>query len=113
MPSEIQRFSVTRLSRMRSVPVAEIQQQLIERGYIEVRSGLHFFTESGLKAGGEIRKSHTQAKEGHMVWPETILLPGGLLQGKSRTGTLENGAGKGDLVLRCNHRGGAHSSSRF
>lgn len=75
MPSEIQKLSVTKLARMRNKTVVEVQQQLIERGYIEAtKSGLFFFTESGRKAGGEIRKNHPDASEGHMVWPENILM---------------------------------------
>ncbi|MEX3242873.1 hypothetical protein [Serratia quinivorans] len=75
MPSEIQKLSATKLARMRNETVVEVQQQLIERGYIEAtKSGLFFFTESGRKAGGEIRKNHPDASEGHMVWPENILM---------------------------------------
>lgn len=74
MPSEAQKLSVTKLARMRNQSVVEVQQQLIERGYMEVKSGLHFFTDSGREVGGEIRKNHPNASEGHMVWPATILL---------------------------------------
>jgi len=42
MPSEAQKLSVTKLARMRNQSVVEVQQQLIERGYMEVKSGLHF-----------------------------------------------------------------------
>nr|WP_253076348.1 hypothetical protein [Citrobacter freundii]URZ94103.1 hypothetical protein [Citrobacter freundii] len=75
MPSKTQKLSATKLARMRNESVIEVQQQLIERGYIEAtKSGLFYFTESGRKAGGEIRKNHPDASEGHMVWPESILL---------------------------------------
>lgn len=75
MPSKTQKLSATKLARMRNESVIEVQQQLIERGYIEAtKSELFYFTESGRKAGGEIRKNHPDASEGHMVWPESILL---------------------------------------
>lgn len=46
-----------------------IQQKLARLGYIEVRNGLHFFTDLGRAVGGDIRKNHPDALEGHMVWP--------------------------------------------
>lgn len=72
--SAIDKLSATKLARGRNESIGDIQQKLIERGYIEVKSGLHFLTDSGRKAGGEIRKNNPKAYDGHMVWPVNISL---------------------------------------
>ncbi|MBF8643128.1 hypothetical protein [Pseudomonas luteola] len=69
-----QKLSATQLSRLRVDTPAEIQQKLIDCGYIKVQSGFYLFTDLGRKAGGEIRKNHPDAQEGHMVWPADIAL---------------------------------------
>jgi hypothetical protein len=68
------KFSATQLSRMRAHTPAEIKLKLIERGYIVTESGCYIFTDLGRKAGGEIRKNHPEAREGHMIWPANIAL---------------------------------------
>ncbi|ASL48857.1 hypothetical protein bAD24_p00780 (plasmid) [Burkholderia sp. AD24] len=67
----IEKLSATQLARKYNVSTASVQKKLIELGYIEVRSGLHFFTEVGREVGGEYRKNHADASDadGHMVWP--------------------------------------------
>lgn len=69
------KLSAKQLASRRNEPLMVIQQKLIERGYVEVRGGgLYFFTDLGRKVGGEIRKNHPEAHEGHMVWPADIEL---------------------------------------
>ncbi|MGF6604958.1 hypothetical protein P3T23_009714 [Paraburkholderia sp. GAS448] len=67
----VEKLSATQLARKYNVSTASVQKKLIELGYIEVRSGLHFFTELGRSVGGEYRKNHADASDadGHMVWP--------------------------------------------
>ncbi|MFM0642213.1 hypothetical protein PQQ63_36615 [Paraburkholderia metrosideri] len=67
----VEKLSATQLARKYNVPTASVQKKLIELGYIEVRSGLHFFTELGRSVGGEYRKNQADASDadGHMVWP--------------------------------------------
>jgi hypothetical protein len=67
----VEKLSATQLARKYNVSTASVQQKLIELGYIEVRTGLHFFTELGRSVGGEYRKNHADASDadGHMVWP--------------------------------------------
>lgn len=68
------KLSATQLARGRNEPLVAIQQKLIDRGYVDVRGGLYFFTDLGRAVGGEIRKNHPEAHEGHMVWPANIAL---------------------------------------
>lgn len=67
----VEKLSATQLARKYNVSTASVQSKLIELGYIEVHSGLHFFTELGRSVGGEFRKNHADASDvdGHMVWP--------------------------------------------
>lgn len=67
----IEKLSATQLARKYNVSTASVQKKLIELGYIEVRNGLHLFTELGRGVGGEYRKNHADASDadGHMVWP--------------------------------------------
>lgn len=67
----IEKLSATQLARRRNTSTAAIQKQLVHLGYIEVRSGLHYFTELGRSVGGDYRKNHPGASDadGHMVWP--------------------------------------------
>lgn len=68
------KVSATKLAQMHRTSVAEIQQRLIDLGYIEDKSGLHFFTERGRDVGGEYRKNHPEASnaDGFMVWPADL-----------------------------------------
>ncbi|WP_175772864.1 hypothetical protein [Paraburkholderia phenazinium] len=74
--TRIEKLSATQLARKYNVSTASIQKKLVELGYIEVRSGLHFFTELGRSVGGEFRKNHADASDsdGHMVWPFDVPL---------------------------------------
>ena len=65
----IEKMSATQLARKCNTSTATIQQKLVHLGYMEVRRGLHFFTDLGRSVGGDIRKNHPDALEGHMVWP--------------------------------------------
>ncbi|MGF6996857.1 hypothetical protein [Paraburkholderia sp. GAS32] len=69
MPTE--KLSATQLARKCYTSTGEIQKKLIHLGYIEVHSGLHYFTALGRSVGGEYRKNHPGASDadGHMVWP--------------------------------------------
>lgn len=68
------KVSATKLAQMHRTSVAEIQQRLIDLGYIEDKSGLHYFTERGRDVGGEYRKNHPEASnaDGFMVWPADL-----------------------------------------
>jgi hypothetical protein len=67
----VEKLSATQLARKYNVSSASVQNALIKLGYIEVRSGWHFFTDLGRSVGGEYRKNHAHASDadGHMVWP--------------------------------------------
>lgn len=71
-----EKLSATKLARKHNTSTAEIQRQLICRGYIEERGGLHFFTDLGKSVGGEWRKvsDPNNGYDGHMVWPADLLL---------------------------------------
>lgn len=68
--------SATQLARRRRASAAAIQNELIQRGYIEVRFGLHYFTEQGRTVGGEYRKNDPGASDvcGPMVSPAYLPL---------------------------------------
>ena len=70
------KLCATQLARRSNTSTAAIQQKLIELGYIEVRSGLHYLTDVGRSVGGEYRKNHSAASDvdGHMVWPIDVPL---------------------------------------
>lgn len=67
----IEKLSATQLARRWNTSTAAIQQKFVHLGYIEVRSGLHYFTDLGRSVGGEYCKNHPGASDadGHMVWP--------------------------------------------
>lgn len=71
-----EKLSATKLAKLHNTSAVEIQQQLIRLGYIEVHSGLHYFTDLGRDSGGEYRKNHPGANDadGHMVWPRNLRL---------------------------------------
>ncbi len=71
-----EKLSATKLARKHNTSVAAIQQQLVRLGYIEVRSGLHYFTELGRSIGGEWRQNDPKASfcDGYMVWPANLPL---------------------------------------
>lgn len=60
--------SATKLARKLGISVAEFQQRLVDRGFIEVRSNRHYFTALGRSVGGEYRKHHP-GDDGYMAWP--------------------------------------------
>jgi hypothetical protein len=80
----IEKLSATQLARRCNTSTAAIQQKLVQLGYIEVRSGLHYFTDLGRSVGGEYRKNHPGASDadGHMVWPIDLPLVDGILSNR-------------------------------
>lgn len=68
IPNEPQKLSATKLAHLHNTSAAEIQQRLIGMGYIISRGGRHYFTNLGLRVGGEYRQNHP-GDDGHMVWP--------------------------------------------
>ncbi len=70
------KLSATKLAAKYNSSPTVIQERLERLGYIEMRSGLHYFTALGLRVGGEYRKNHPEASDsdGHMVWPVDIPL---------------------------------------
>lgn len=70
-----QKLSATKFAQQRDISVAEVQQQLVQHGYVEVRSGFHYFTDLGRSIGGEWRQNHPEARslDGWMVWPVDLL----------------------------------------
>lgn len=71
-----EKLSATKLARKNNTSADAIQQQLIRLGYIEVRSGFHYFTDLGRSVGGEWRQNDPKASDldGYMVWPSDILV---------------------------------------
>ncbi len=67
-----EKLSATKFARRSNTSAAEIQRRFIHLGYIEVRGGLHHFTELGRSVGGEFRKNHP-TDDGYMVWPIGLL----------------------------------------
>ena len=80
----MEKLSTTKLALKHNTTAGEIQCRLVQFGYIEVRSGLHYFTDLGRSVGGEYRKNHFGASDvdGHMVWP--IDLPLDAIQSNSK-----------------------------
>lgn len=72
----VEKLSATKLALKHNTTAAEIQRRLVQLGYIEVRTGIHYFTDLGRSVGGEYRKNHAGASftEGHMVWPVDLPL---------------------------------------
>ena len=70
----VEKLSATKLAIRHNLTTGELQRRLIGMGYIEVRSGLHYFTDIGISAGGECWKNHPGASDsdGHMVWPADV-----------------------------------------
>lgn len=71
-----EKLSATKLACRYNTSAALVQQRLIRLGYIEVRSGFHYFTDLGRSVGGEWRTNHPGASSvaGHMVWPANLSL---------------------------------------
>lgn len=65
----VEKLSATKLARKYKTSAAAIQRQLVRLGYIEVRSGYHYFTDLGRSVGGDYRQTGERDFEGHMVWP--------------------------------------------
>lgn len=76
MPEPPEKLSATKLAARHNTSAAVIQEQLARLGYIENRHGVHYFTDLGLRVGGDYHKNHSEASDadGHMVWPVDIPL---------------------------------------
>ncbi|TXH00046.1 MAG: hypothetical protein E6R08_01015 [Nevskiaceae bacterium] len=69
------KVSATRLAKRYGTTPAEVQQRLARLGYIEVRSGLHFFTDKGKQVGGEwVQTPDSWDSCGYMIWPADLPL---------------------------------------
>lgn len=69
------KVSATHLARKYGTTPMDIQARLARLGYIEVRSGWHYFTDKGRAAGGEWhQRPGSTGDDGHMVWPADLEL---------------------------------------
>lgn len=70
-----EKLSATKIAQKFNTSVIAVQQKLIQLGYVEVKTGLHYFTDLGRAVGGEWRQNDPKASsvDGYMVWPVELL----------------------------------------
>lgn len=74
-PVEVsQKASATKLAKLLGTSAADVQQQLIQLGYISSERGWHKLTELGVSVGGEHQRHHP-TDDGFFVWPVDVVKP--------------------------------------
>jgi hypothetical protein len=69
-----EKLSATKIAKKYNTSIAVVQQNLVQLGYVEVRAGLHYFTDLGRAVGGEWRQNPgASSVDGYMVWPADLL----------------------------------------